>query len=62
MATTKTLKPVTLDGWYEREDGTIGEYHSQSPGMARLGRVVARWADVPSREQDLDAAIAAGVV
>lgn len=44
-----TLSPVTQSGWYERIDGTVGEYVWRD-GFVRLSRVVATWADVPERD------------
>jgi hypothetical protein len=52
-----TKEPVTISGWYEHSDGTVGEYSVNNYGP-QLGRTVASWADVPSREQDLSDAIA----
>jgi len=52
------MEPVTLGGWYEHADGTVGEYRWLG-GHVRLVRTEASWADVPSHEDDLDAAIAA---
>lgn len=45
--TPHTCQPITISGWYEHTDGTIGEYNWHN-GRASLGRVVASWADVPS--------------
>jgi hypothetical protein len=43
---------VTIGGWYENADGTVSEYLWVT-GALRLGRTVASWDDVPSREYDL---------
>ena len=42
-----TKEPVTLSGWYEHTDGTVGEYR-WAGGQVVLGRVAACWAEVPS--------------
>lgn len=52
MAITK--EPVTIGGWYEHDDGTVGEY-TWFEGQVKLSRTVATWADVPSREDDMRA-------
>jgi hypothetical protein len=59
--TIHTKEPVTLGGWYEHEDGTVGDYQ-WSQGQAQLVRTVASWAEVPSRAQDLQDAIRAGAI
>lgn len=45
---TKTITPVTTGGWYEHDDGTIGQYFWRS-GQLHLDRTVADWGDVPTR-------------
>ncbi len=52
MATTK--EPVTIGGWYEHTDGSVGHY-LWANGNARLQRTVPSWADVPSDEERLAA-------
>ncbi len=48
-----TVEPVTAGGWYERTDGSVGEYR-WFDGQVRCARVVACWADVPDREEELE--------
>lgn len=48
-ATTK--EPVTVGGWYEHTDGTVGEYHWRD-GFAQLVRTVSGWAEVPARTDE----------
>lgn len=48
-----TLKPVALSGWYERTDGTIGEYTWRN-GFPKCIRSVPSWGKVPSVQDDLD--------
>lgn len=55
---TTTKEPVTLSGWYEHDDGTVGEYRLNQYG-AQLARTVASWAEVPSREDDIADEVAA---
>lgn len=50
MATT--IKPVTLSGWYENEDGTVTQYAWRA-GRLEADQTVPSWAEVPSREHDL---------
>lgn len=44
-----TLEPVTTGGWYERTDGTVGEYRWQA-GRVVIVREVQGWADVPRED------------
>jgi hypothetical protein len=41
-----TKESVTIGGWYEHTDGTVGEYRTLAPGQVQLVREVASWADV----------------
>ena len=59
---TTTKEPVTLSGWYEHDDGSVGEYRIDHQHGPQLTRAVVGWADVPSREQDLQDAIDAGAI
>lgn len=43
--TPKTIKPVTLSGWYELEDGRVQRFGWRD-GFAVSGVIVAGWADV----------------
>lgn len=45
-----TKEPVSLSGWYEHTDGTVGYYIHSSPGRVRHVHTVAGWQDVPSNE------------
>lgn len=44
-----TVEPVTIGGWYERADGTVGRY-AWHDGQVRCIEVVGGWAEVPSRD------------
>jgi hypothetical protein len=48
-----TLRPIELGGWYEHDDGTIGEYRWDSQQIVHCVRTVATWADVPDRDAEL---------
>lgn len=51
-----TIHPVTIGGWYEHVDGTVGEYrwvNRSRMRTMRLVRTVASWAKVPDREEEL---------
>lgn len=45
MTNTNTIEPVTLSGWYEHTDGTVGYYHWHQ-GFARCTLVVSGWTEV----------------
>lgn len=49
MMKSKLVEPVTLSGWYGREDGTVTEYTWRA-GQLVEGRTVLSWALVPTRE------------
>lgn len=57
MNRTTPVGPVTVSGWYKNTDGSVTEYTWRN-GRLAAGRMAASWADVPSREEDLRAAIA----
>jgi hypothetical protein len=50
----ETAEPVTMGGWYEHTDGTVGEYR-WIDGRLVLARTSPGWGAVPSREDDLRA-------
>ena len=56
---TQTVEPVTTSGWYERMDGSVGRY-VWTDGRLSIRKVVPSWEDVPSREDELAASVAAG--
>lgn len=47
-----TLEPVTVGGWYERTDGTIGLYR-WNHGQLSCERSVAGWDRVPDMNREL---------
>jgi hypothetical protein len=49
-----TIEPVTVGGWYEHSDGTVGRY-SWHEGQLRLNETVPSWADVQSDSDRLAA-------
>ena len=53
----QTTRPVEGSGWYEHTDGTVGEYVWRD-GALYCDRVVGGWAEVPTRQEALDALIA----
>lgn len=48
-----TTRPVTVSGWYDHTDGTVGQYRWVD-GRATLVRTVATWAHVPDASMALD--------
>lgn len=50
-----TTKPITVSGWYERTDGTVG-YYQWIDGSARCLRTAADWAETAAVDARLEAA------
>jgi hypothetical protein len=51
----RTLEPVTLSGWYEHADGTVGYYHWARSGVLETTRVLPSWAAVAAWEANYEA-------
>lgn len=59
ITSAPTIEPITVSGWYEHTDGSVGEYHWRS-GRLQCDRIVAGWSEVP-REPETNAEISAAL-